>query len=352
MKATLTKSILFSVLCLFFISNTYAMKFISEQNVVISKNINDDVYILGGNVAINSNINGDVVVIGAFINLNANISGDLYCLGENIKLNGSVGDDLLCFGNKIYQNNKVVGDVLVSGNSAILNGNNTNVWVGANNIEIKGIINKNLIAGADKIFINGKIYGNATIESSEIEYGNKSFIGGLMNYSQIVKEKEEPKFIKFFFWSKFIRLIATIINTAFLGLILIKFKPEIIKKFQKEYLKNNFLNFFVGLSFLLFFPFLIVFLFLTVFGYKLGILAGAAYGLFIFLSCTLVSFWIGKEFESLLKLKNQNLFQQLLVGAFILSIIPWIPYIGNLIKIVFISIGAGVLINDFLKNKN
>ncbi len=349
-----TKKI-FLILTIIFliISNTSAMKFVSKQNAVITENINDDLYVVGVSVNVDSNIEGDVIIIGGFVNINANISGDLYCLGKEIKIEGVVGDDLLCAGDNLYVKNKVFSDTLLSGRRINFEGNSTNVWLGATNVFVDGVINNNLVVGADKVYINGEIYGNASVESSEMEFGNESMIKGLLNYSQVIKEEiEEPKFIKLFFWGRFIGLIASIINIIFFGLFLINWNPKIITKFKKEFLdKNIFQNFVIGFSCLLLLFFLSIFLFLTIFGFKLSALFLIIDLGLLFLVSTLISFWIGEKTEHLLKIRNKNLIQQLLIGSFIFSLISWIPYVGKLIKIVLISIGASVLLSN-LKKKN
>lgn len=303
--------------------------FITGENNTIDKPIVGDLMVAGGQNKISTTVTGDTYVAGGQINIGGTITGNLIVAGGDITISGKINKNLIVVGGQVIVDNlsSVGGYILAAGGKVSLQGNALgSVKVGAGDLLI-----------GDKAIIGGNL--EADVSQSEISSGAK--ITGTKTINIYQTKNPKPVINK---WEKMgvVGKVYGFLSKLVVLLILIK----IFSKSDK--LKNLKLNSFWstfgwGLIVLIIAPFLFFILMITIVGIPLSLIMVGLYLIALYLSSIVVSIVVGKLIAEKKILKTNNIYLMGSVGLLLLTLLQMLPFVGNLIKVVVLILGIGIL---------
>ncbi len=140
------------------------------NNVVISKPVYEDVYILGGSVTINAPVFGDLVIAGGTIIINDSVTNDILLAGGTAIFNGVVGDDIRCIGGNMHIARNVEGDVIIGGGTVTFDKEVTigALLIGGGSVTVDGNIKDGIHGRFGELIINGNVFGNVDCRGGSI----------------------------------------------------------------------------------------------------------------------------------------------------------------------------------------
>jgi cytoskeletal protein CcmA (bactofilin family) len=155
------------------------------ENLVISEDLNGDVYAAGGTVRIDGNINGDLIVAGGQVYINGNISQDLRVFGGTVTINGIVEQNASIFAGEVElgPNSEINGSVVGGAGNGNFSGSIMGgTWFGAGNTSLAGKHGDqvNLWTESAQLLSNSEINGDLNIEmdkAGEIDDQNPQISG-------------------------------------------------------------------------------------------------------------------------------------------------------------------------------
>ncbi len=380
------------VLALLFPILSFA-QFEAEEEVTVSEEQNDDVYLTGEKIKVNSKIDGDLVTAGGSITLKDSITQDLIAAGGEIMIDGYVADDIRTAGGSLTIDANV-GDDLVAAGGEILISEETIVYgnliscggkltidgetkglakVCGGEITLNGKIAKEASFYGGTVTINGEVRGPSKIVAETIIIGENAkfyadveywaedrevdFKNSLINASASFNEdlaKEEHQFSWGFFGIAALGFWIFYILSAFLIIALFNalFKnwfSKAVTYVNKDLLKG--LGY--GIAYLIGVPLLILITFMIVIGIPIGLLLTVLYLFSLLFGHLVVALLIAHYLNSRNE-KSWNfwtLVSLALAIAIIIRLITFLPFLGGVISFLIIAVGYGVLAITLVQHK-
>ena len=368
-------------------------QFEAKEDVTVSKEQKDDIYLAGETVNINTTVNGDVVASGGKITVRDSIHQDLLVAGGDIIVKGYVADDIRAAGGSLTIDTEVGDDVIVFGGEvlitedAVIYGNLITfsgtikvngevkglVKAYGGNLTINGKIAKEAMLYGAEVKVDGEIGGNSKIVAEKIKIGdNAKFYGDVEYWSEDGEVDFKDSLINTkatfneelqgdregFSWKRFGMAAAGFwlfyIFSAFLVILVLNTAFKDLFSKAVAYVDNNILKSLgYGLLYLFGLPLLIVLTFVIIIGIPIGLFLLFFY-LFSLLfghlvAALLLTHYLNKRNESTWNFWT-IVFLALGIAA-VLRLLTLIPFIGIIISIVTIAVGYGVLALTLLQNK-
>ncbi len=368
----LMKSLLLFVLIFSFNTvQTFAFEINNGDNVEISAEVMDDLYILAGNASIDAPVLGDVYVLGGSVMVNADIKEDLVIVGGMVTVLGNVDGDLRLLGGKatVYGNVKedvvALGMAFDLGPDAVVEGS---ILTGSGILTIDGNVMKDISGATGMFILNGNIGGNVslTIDDS-ILLSEESSIGGDLNYSSFLESDFPQNVVKGSInFSKFTEdinmqiedeteTIANIFSTLkiigfisslVLILILVIFAPRLIEKSGKLCKEHLWKSFSLGLLTMILASIGSIVLMITVVGVPVAMIVLALLVIVFYMAKIFVAAWLASYIIDFKKRKNirTRLFGAMTLMLLAYYLLSYVPYVGGLINIVLFLIGVGSIV--------
>jgi len=377
------KKILYLVI--FFMSVFAYAQIEANEDITLTQNEKDDLYLAGESITTDAQINGDLVAAGSTIIINDSIHQDLIVAGGTIKVKGYIKDDIRAAGGKLIIDTTVGDDIVVFGGDVLITDNaiiNGNLIAFSGTIEMNGTvkgmmkayggdlkINGKIAQGTvlytENLEINGEITGKSKIVSEEIRIGtNAKFFNDVDYYSENEKvdfknslknatanfneslAQDQPQLPwKFFgvaavgFWIFY--LLSAFLVILILNALLKNFLPKAAKSLDKDMLKS--LGY--GLIYLLGVPLLIFFTFIIIIGIPVGLFLLPIYIFSVIIGHLLIAllftYYLNEKKEY-----NWNFWSISFIALAIaaaLRLITFIPVLGFIISIIVIAIAYGLI---------
>ena len=356
-----------------FSQNVLAVEFIGGEELFVDEEKGDDTYIGGGMVNVEKDVKGDLIIGGGKIKITGNVEEDLMIVGGEIVVNGDVGGDIRVMGGSIYINGNVGDDVISAGGNIDISEDSViggTLTVGAGYLEMRGTVTEDITGGLGKAYIGGTVNGKVDLiveeglilsKSAKIE-GDLTYkaikqseisqeqVGGNIEYNKLEEEysdfedqfKDNLKniFSVLYLASKAIFFFGLLI----LGLFLILMIPASFDVVSTFLNKSVFKSFGIGFVAIIVGVAIAVILALTVAGLTTsGIIMGF---LIIYYSIGKIyaARWLGNLIIRSKKITKWKLFLELLLGAFILTVISFVPVVGGILNIlIFVAAFGAVL---------
>ncbi len=360
-------------------------QFQAEEEVTVSEEQNDDIYLTGGKVKINAKVVGDVVTAGGDITLKDSISQDLIAAGGEIMIKGYVADDIRTAGGSLTIDTEVGDDVVAAGgeiiitDEAIIRGNliscsgNLDIdgeikgmaKVCGGNVTVNGKIAKEATFYGGKVVLNGEIRGASKIVAETIEIGDNAkfyadveywaedgevdFKNSLINATASFNEdlaREEHQFSWGFFGAAALSFWMFYILSAFLVLLL--FNALFKNWFSKAVAfldKDIFKSLGYGIAYLIGIPLLIIVTCIIIIGIPIGLFLTTLY-LFSLLFGHLVVALLITHYLNSRNEKSWNFWTIVFLAlaiAIVIRLITFIPILGGIISLLIIAMGYGAL---------
>lgn len=360
------KKFLLLFLSLFILTSGVASAVTLEagENVVVTTNILDDAYIVGGNANIEADIFGDLYIAGGTVTINAKIHEDLVVAGGRVTVLGDVLGDLRVIGGQvaIYGN---VGDDVVAiggqvdiGKGSVVGGS---VLSGAGILTVDGEIEEDIRGGMGMLLLNGVVGKDVivTIEDT-INVSENAKILGDLKYSALLEANipddvvsgeilfnkfEEESVLENITYAFFIWKILSFLSALILAGILVLLAPKALIKATKITNDNILKTFGVGLLTMIVAIIGAIVLMVTVVGVPVGLIIFAMLLMAIYFAKVFVAAWLtGYVFNYKKKISRWKLFGGVALAMLAYYIVGVIPYVGWVVNLILFLIGIGAMV--------
>lgn len=177
MRRAIVSLLLLGAFLLFSPQAVLAAQFVSNNEVHITKDVPDDLYVVGSRIVVSGNVAGDLFAFGQQIVVEGTVDGDAMLFGQVITVRGEVKDDVRAAGMIVDVRNAAVGgDVLAAGNTVVISPTGSvagDVAVGGDRIYV-GNVAGNLWAAGTGIAIAGHIGGDVRVSAEGTSQGGPS----------------------------------------------------------------------------------------------------------------------------------------------------------------------------------
>jgi len=328
-------------------------------STVVSDEGHHNVYTAGGAVTVTSNVTGDLVAAGGNVLVQGDVEEDLMAGGGTVIVNGKVGGDIRIGGGSVTITAAVGGDVLAGGgtitlaNSAQVSGD---LVLGGGAVLIDAPIAGDVRIGGGSVNINSRIGGDVIIEADqELVFGSKSVITGKIKYrgikEAVVEEGAQISEIEF---SKLARkggakgavggiagAVVWTIGMIIAGLLLLKFFRRRVRTVVDRAFDRPWLNLGIGFLFAVALPVAGVILLITIVGVYAALILFAWLGLIYLVVSVIAAMFLGATILRWLKKSEGLRWTTLVLGAVLLMILKFIPFVGWLACLVIWLIAFG-----------
>ena len=317
-------SILFLMIVIFYNSNVLALETFSGDVISIDTPIADDIFAAGSIVNVNAPVNS-ATIAGSTLNINAPIKEDVYAAGGQVFLNSNVGGKAVMGG----------GNVNIRGNidtNLVALGGQVNILPGST-------IGRDAFLAGGNVVNSGKVNGTITVSSNN--FANLGSAGNVENLSPVKEPIEERhEFVK---WFSFFGLLFTI-GYLILGLILLRYMPELFAAIDDETRRSPIVKTLVGFVLIIATFIALTIVAITIIGLPIAIIGALIFTVTLLLTGTFVSFTLGKWIGDNIHLKYGDMIL-FVIGFVILNVLFHIPYVGGLIALISLSLGFGAVLH-------
>jgi hypothetical protein len=283
----------------------------------------DDVFASGGTVNINAPV-ASAVIAGSNVNINAPVSGDLFVAGGQVSVNSNVG-----------------GKIVATAGSIDLRGNAKNVVAagGSVNIHPGSIVAKDAFVAGGTVNNAGEVVGRLVVSADNFQNTGKA--GEIEIRTQDVTGIE-----------KTFRILQALLVIGFgvLGVVLLKLFPAQFIKIDEIVRKSTVKTTVIGFLIIIASAVAIFVSAVTVVGLPIAIVAGFLFIIGLMLAGLFVAFTFGKKIIAVLKLRIANNMLAFVIGFVVLALLYLIPYAGQVIQVIVVSLGFGALFYGLRQN--
>lgn len=328
--------------------------FVRGQTVEISGTVTGDLYVLGGQVFIDGAVHGNVLVAGGTVNIEGRVDQNVRAIAGQVVISGSVGRSATVLSGSLeVQPSAVVGKniIAMSGNVDLAGSVHGNALLGTSSLRLAGGI-----AGGVKAYVNQmRVTSKANIEGG-LEYWSSSdalidptarILGGTVHHPSFFYSISKGKIIQSLrFGSALLPILMNFLYTLGLGLILMRYFPQSIKRAVGALLQNPIHTALVGIVVLVLLPLLSLLFLMSVLGVPFAITLIAVnvfafYTAKIFTVLWLEKLLFRKRFE-----KHKQVFFTL--GLMVYFTLAAIPTVGTIISFAVMLMGLGAMVRGRL----
>ena len=346
-KIFLLLVVLLAIVCVpVFADNKTEDNFIAGEEVTVDHNIDKSAFIAGNNVKTTSDINGLGFVAGNNVSISS-YQDYLFSAGNNVNISGATAKDAFVAGNVINVDSSKIRDLYVAGA----------------NITINSDIERDVYAGGSKVVINSNIGGDVTIDADNITITEGTVIRGTLKYpkeaiikidagARIAEEKTYKSLpevnAKVSALTVIKEIIVSFISKLIVAVILFALCKNLFKNIKKEEKTAASVckTAAIGLGVLILLPIVAIILLITLIGIPLSILSLILYGVLIYLSSIVASYYVGTW---VWKKKKTNEYLLLTCSLAAYYVLANLPIIGGLVVFLALILGLGIFFNQIRK---
>jgi len=326
--------------------------YIGAGNVRVESDVLADLSVIGGEVEVSSNITGDTILTGGNIIFSGHANDDLKIIGGTVIVSGTVEKDLVVVGGtiKILEGAQINGDLILIGGEAYFSGsvkNRTKIVAGV--VDLNGTLNGASQITTQKITFNSKanVIGSLSYfaPASAYEVSGANLVGDI-KFNQIESLKDSS-FVKstilniLSFW-----ILLRFVTTLLLAFILV-YIFKVFSQSTADFAVGNFLrSFLIGLSAIVLVPIISIILGVSLFAIPVSALLMLAYVFVGILSTAVSGIILGILLKKFFKKNLENYevsFQMSTLGVVVLTLLQFMPIIGELTRIVFYLVAFGAI---------
>jgi len=328
--------------------------YITEKDTLFS-----DLFTGAETVTISGILEGDLFAGCKHLDIKGEVEDDVIAGCQTLRIGSKVGDQVIGFAQNIIIDGEVGGDVLayaeevwITNNAHIMG----NLHVGTGNLNFEGgVIEGKILGGAKEAYLNGEVTNNVDLSLGSVQFGEKyNALKGtklklhkpLSDNAEFIPDDVEISYhdIKYFFqgWFFYWSLVSMLIVGILLISIFKNFSIDLVS-FAKQNLWKN-LGF--GAIFFIIIPIAMIIFAILILTIPVSLILLASYLVVLYLSSIISGLVLGDYLINKLK-KNGNsmhLIWALILGVFLITLIPQIPAIGWVFSLLFICFGMGTLV--------
>ncbi|OGV96614.1 hypothetical protein A2W24_01480 [Microgenomates group bacterium RBG_16_45_19] len=338
--------------------------FATGDSVIISGTITGDLYAAAGQIFVDGQVDGDILAVGGTINLSGQVGQDVRVAGGQVTVSGIVGQNLTLAGGNL----EITADAQLGGNLVAAGGN----------LVINATVPGDLKAGVGNLMITSTVEGDSDVAVGQLTLTPKAVLRGDLTYrsDQValiageatvagiltrVAFKPDPKtqptpfqdlmtltalkeslnqaLAKLFsalFWISF---FASLI----VGFLLVHFFPNYTYNAITTIENHPWRTLGVGFLSLVAAPALAIFLLVTLVGLPLSVLLFVVYGVALYFSRIIFSYWLGARFVHRLgRMAGRGL--TLAIGLSLYYVLSIIVVVGPIIMLAALLWGLGAIV--------
>ncbi|HEB12776.1 MAG TPA: hypothetical protein ENI11_03765 [Actinobacteria bacterium] len=343
-------------------SSAYAAKFVSNDQVNLTRNIHDDVYIAAGDITIDGDIDGNLVVVGGNVVANGDINGDLFVVGGNVAVNGNVNHTAWVTGWLITLNGDIERDLFFGGGTVSLTKKSVvsgDVVAAGGNFISRARIQDDLIGAFGNATIDGPVGGDVKIAVDKLTVAKQGNIGGDLNYTSSKKAKISPRaniagettrrrppksssgltganrtLLRVLLW------LWSLASMLVIGIVLSWLFPGSLRSVEATLAERTWPSLGIGFAALFLTPIAVLIVMFTIIGVPLALIVLILYVIAIYISQIYAATAVG----SMIVGKDRWVGLSAILGIILLSIVKVIPWIGGLIGFLAVLFGLGAMI--------
>lgn len=322
--------------------------FFGGRIIRIDGNVEGTTFAAGQDVMVNGNINGDLFVAAQSVNINGNVQGNVYSAGQNLTLTGQVMGDAFIAGQDIKVDSMaVIGrDLFASGYRIVQ----------------EGTVQRDFSGGGSDISINGSVGRDTELDALNVEIQDKALLSGDLMYRSEIQANVAPgsTITGKTDWTKVDRTpsnlpnkplntltskFISIISALLVWFVIRVLKPDFWKKTSELVSKQPLKTLGTGAIALIVTPVLIILVMITIIGIPLGVLAGLAYSVSLYLSKIIAAALVGSLLAARFGWPEMHRGVWLvLLGLLIITALGMIPILGFLVWLTVSFAGLGAII--------
>jgi hypothetical protein len=310
-----------SILIAIMPSHSYAIKMFSDDQLSIDTAIQDDIIASGGTVNINAPVDS-AIIVGGTVNVNAPVDGDLIATGGQITINSDVR-----------------GKIVAAGGNIDLKGDAKNIVVAGGNVKIHpgSVIARDAVMAGGTVENAGEVTGKITVAADNFQ--NTGTAGEI----EIREDRANENML-------YILQALFVLGFGVLGVVLTKLFPLQLVKIDGIIRKSPIKNTVVGFLLIIASAVAIVVSAVTIVGLPIAIVSGLLFVVALMVAGLFVAFTLGNKIIAVLRLRIANKTLAFIIGFAALALLYLIPYAGQAIQIVVVSLGFGALFYGLRQN--
>lgn len=347
----------------------------SQISVSPEEEIAGNLYVAGGQSKVDGKINGDLSLVSSFSNISGVVEDDLTLAGRQIDFTGEVKGDLRIVGGEVFIKGKVHGDtVIVSGdihieNTAELLGDilivggkvyisaplNNHAKIVSGHVTMNGLMNSSLEITTQQLVFgeNSVMNGNLRYFSpSKLQQSLSAVVNGEVQYNQISSFRDSNIFKKVVlsfinFWI-LLRFVTTLL-LAFLLVFVFKVFSQRVNDYGIEHFGKSLIT---GILSILLVPLVTLVLFISLIGFPLAIIVAISFIFILTISSAIAGIILGTLIHRMVK-KTEHTeinFQNTTVGVILLTVLQFVPFLGDITRMVFYVVAVGSIANYLYKS--
>jgi hypothetical protein len=319
--------------------------FTAGGEIHVSGKIEGDAYLFGTKVIVDGIVEGDVIATGGTIEIIGSVGGNVRVAGGQVLLSGSIGKNLTAMGGNIQTGaqTRVQGNAFLTGGGLHLEGTFAqNVTVAASDLTLVGKIGGDLRAevGDLRLLPGAAIGGNLDYSSENpANISSEAKVQGVVTQSSTYKTKIFKK-KQILLSAKYLGVLMNFFYCFVVGWITLKFFPTRLDAILRLFRAHPWKTFWVGLLSVFLLPFIFLILFVTIVGFPIAIALLAVSILGFYTAKIFPIFWVTKKFFA----HKRYPLAFFAFGLIAFLLISQIPFIGQVLSIVFTLLGLGAMV--------
>jgi len=353
-----------------FATDSYAFELRHDElsvEVATDETINDTLIAGAERVDINGNVNGDLIVVGERVRIRGTVTGSIFGAAEELIIEGSVGGTIVAAGETIETRQaNISGNIFSAGESVSVRAETRvsgNALLFGEELSVEGTIDRDLVSTGEQVMLSGSVggdmraYGESALLNQGASVGGNltgvletpdnlrvsadASVSGTTN-SRGWPEKEEHDA----WWEGIVATALKIAAAMLCGLLLFLLFPSLRRRelfSTGEYFGTAALG---GVA-MIGVPVVAVIIAFTLIGAPIGIAGFLLWIMGLYLSGIVAANYLG---NMLLDHEGHGWIKPLLLGVVLLIIAIQIPVLGDVVRIVAMVLGFG-LIGQWLRDQ-
>lgn len=326
--------------------------FMSGDTIEVAGTVDGDVFCAGQSVNITGTVRGDVICAGQTVRVGGTVEGDVRVAGQQVTLSGQVeGNATIAAQTFTLAEEAVVNDLTIGASIANIDGEvERDVYIGATTATVNGLVARDVQAAVERLTLgsDARVGGDVVYpREAELDRAEGAQVVGELNQYRIDNEGQGDDFTAGQIIGGVIFALLLMLVTA---MAIAALFPRVLQRVSQHAMDKPGMTFLIGLATVFLTPVLIVGLMITGIGFLLGIILLLAFLLLLLVSGPVAGYYIGRM---MLTGKSTNPLLYMLLGAGLLVLAYFIPYLGGLIMLVAGALGSGMVVREiFRRGKN
>ncbi len=337
----------------------------NNATVPSGKVVNSTLFSAGNNVDIAGTVNGDVFCAGQTVTVSGTVNGDVICAGQTVTISGKVNGNVRVAGQSVTISAQVARNATVGAQSFILSDSaSVNDLMGAaTSCTINGTVQRDYGMASDTATIAGTVERDVNGAVTNLTLTSTAKVGGSITYTSandadVTKgaviggsiTRNEPKtqnnakvnYTVIPYFAAFLWLAYIFVALLIIALVMVLLFPTMFEVTTRHAVNHLGRTLLIGLGAGIVAPALFIALMLTLIGIPLALLFGLVWFLINLVAPIFSAYLLGKSIGRNIK----HAVVVMLIGACILLVTYFIPFVGFVTLIVAEWIGIGMILTE------